>query len=37
MSLAFAAQFERIMDKLAPAALLVLGLASAAAMAVVGS
>ena len=34
MSLAKAANFERVMDRVAPAVLLALGLASAAAMAV---
>jgi hypothetical protein len=37
MSLASAFTFERAMDRFAPAVLLVLGLASAAAMAFVGS
>jgi hypothetical protein len=36
MSLSLAAQFERVMDRFAPVVLLALGLASAAAMVVVG-
>jgi len=36
MSLASVANFERIIDRVAPAAFLVLGLATAAAFAVVG-